>query len=155
MNASPRLLLVIAIAAAFGSCSSLSAGKGTSSGTAEVSAGEEKLARPMLEQGMSAEEIVKAIGRPNAVQPMRKSEGRAEVWVYRRVIDRTSMQVQTGVREVPAFVGPSSGTSMGMVTEPVWGMEHRTVYQLTRLLLFDGKLVSWTQTREVTSTFDN
>lgn len=114
----------------------------------------QKPALPTIKKGMTGEEIIKIVGRPLKIEPMKTPEGQeAEVWIYSRLVETKTRSVQTGVTIVPAYDGTlNSGTT---VTRPVWGMEHDTIYQFTRLLMFEGKLVASTQTREVSTMRDN
>lgn len=106
-----------------------------------------------LEMGMTAEQVVEVVGRPHQVKPMPNTDGKAEVWTYRRVAGRSVSQVAANTREVPAFVGGNSqelGTRMEIDYRPV----QRTKYQITALLLYEGRLTSAKQWTEVEQDYD-
>ena len=60
-------------------------------------------------------------------------------WIYRRVVDQQTRQIAATVRDVSTFNGEAVG--LGSAPELEYRLEHTTVYQVTALLTFDGKLV--------------
>ena len=110
---------------------------------------------PVLKKGMPADEVIRSIGKPESIKPMQTPEGKAEVWIYRRVANSVSRQAAVTTESVPAFNGIGVGNdSSGSVTIPSYRMEHITVYQVSSLLMFDGKLVTATQKVEQESHFE-
>ena len=98
-----------------------------------------KSAKPSLEKGMTVEQIERIAGKPAEIRPLKAPEGKAESWIYRRVVDRQTRQIAATVKDVSAFKGEAFG--MGSAPELEYRLEHTTVYQVTALLTFDGKLV--------------
>lgn len=108
-------------------------------------------AKRALQKGMTADEIVALIGKPDKIEPMKTAEGKAEAWTYRRKIDTMVTQVPTHTIDITAFNGmPSAGSLSGTVQTPTlaYSMETTTTYQVTSLLIYDGKLVVAKQWRE-------
>jgi len=126
---------------------------------AEQSATPGKKAKRALEKGMPAEEVIRLIGKPAEIKPMETTEGKAETWIYRRELGHQTRQVVTGMRQVPTYVGPGMGdgadaqSGMSMRGEPIYQMETTTTYQVTSLLMFDGKLELARQTSERTRNY--
>lgn len=112
-----------------------------------------KSATPVLEKGMTAEQIERIAGKPAEIRPLKAPEGKAESWIYRRVVDRQTRQIAATVRDVSTFNGEAVG--LGSAPELEFRLEHTTVYQVTALLMFDGKLVLAKQWREKDVRYDN
>ena len=112
--------------------------------------------KPALDKGMTGEEIVALIGKPAEVKPMTVGDGKAEVWTYRRLVRTDVRQVATQMESVPIEAGVSREGKMyeTSVQQPVYKLEHIQVYQVTALLMFEGKLVRAKQWQEKTSTFN-
>jgi hypothetical protein len=112
-----------------------------------------------LEKGMTGDEVIALIGKPQQVKPMPKqegAEGKAEVWIYRRPAGEKSIQVVTGTQEVPAFNGlGQTGNDMasGTRTEMLYGNKTVKMFHVTSLLMMDGKLVLARQTQEQEENF--
>jgi len=107
--------------------------------------------KPTLTKGMTAEEIVKLIGKPVEVKPMKLPEGstgKAEVWIYRREAGTRSVPVPSGTREVPGFVNPALTDAAQHTTEIVYTNKIITIEQVTSLLMFDDKLIVARQYQE-------
>jgi hypothetical protein len=105
-------------------------------------------AKPALELGMTPEQIMAAIGKPQEVKPMSTAEGKAEVWTYRRVLHREVVQVAASTRDVPVYLGVYS-SELGTAKEFNYNQVRRTKYQVTALLVFEGQLTSAKQWVEV------
>jgi len=112
--------------------------------------------KPALNKGMTGEEIIALIGKPAEVKPMTVGDGKAEVWTYRRLVHTDVRQVATHMEAVPIEAGVSREGKMyeTSMQQPVYRQERIQVYQVTALLMFDGKLVRAKQWQEKTSTFD-
>lgn len=109
-----------------------------------------------LNPGMSAEAIVKQIGRPVEITPIKVAEGQAEIWIYRRQLARETRHTPTSTQSVPAFVGVSGGGGAVIASRPsaVYSIENVTTYQVTSLLMFEGKLRVAKQTQETVRSFN-
>ena len=81
-----------------------------------------------LSPGMTAEEIVKQIGRPAAVEPLPNTDGKAERWTYRK--------------RVPAKTPASPDAKPGLT---------RTYAVLTLLIIEDKLVVARETTEEKTA----
>jgi len=88
---------------------------------------------------------------------MEGSDPKARVWTYRREIVREYRDVLAGTREVPVWAGlnASSGNSVKMVQEPITRQELRCVYELTMILVYEGRYVNHKQRLEESSSFVN
>lgn len=112
-----------------------------------------KTARPVLKTGMDAAAIRRLIGAPDEITPMETPEGKAETWNYRRVLDRQTRQVAATATNVPAF----SGLPRDMGTEVQLGYrtERTTIYQVSSLLMVEGKLILAKQWRSNVVSYDD
>ncbi|ATC65076.1 hypothetical protein CMV30_14540 [Nibricoccus aquaticus] len=109
-----------------------------------------------LNPGMSAEAIVKQIGRPLGITPIKVAEGQAEIWIYHRQLARETRHTSTSTQAVPAFVGVggTGGAVIGTTSTAVYSIENITTYQVTSLLMFEGKLRVAKQSQEQTRSFN-
>ncbi len=114
------------------------------------------VANRTLNPGMSAEAIVKQIGRPLEITPIKVAEGQAEIWIYRRQLARETRHTPTSSQSIPAFVGISGNTGavIGTTSTAVYSIENITTYQVTSLLMFEGKLRVAKQSQEQTRSFN-
>ena len=99
--------------------------------------------------GMTTDEIVAAIGKPEDVKKMANQDGKAEVWTYRRVIGHEVTQIASGTRDVPAFLGDP--LNLGTTKEIIYTPLRRTKYRVTALLIFEDRLITakqWVETKE-------
>lgn len=94
-----------------------------------------------IAKGMDGEEVIRRIGKPAEVRPLKPGDGHAEVWVYRRDAGTRTIQTATSTRqiEVPNFI--TGGTQL--VNEPVYSTEQIKYEESISLLMYDGKLVEW------------
>jgi outer membrane protein assembly factor BamE (lipoprotein component of BamABCDE complex) len=111
-----------------------------------------KGALPVLKVGSTADEIVQLVGKPLDVTPKPSPEGKAEVWTYRRIVDQTTGQVASGMNNVQAY-NPIPGTT-GSAPDLQFKLVHYTIYQVTSLLVFDGKLVTAKQWLEKVADYN-
>ena len=93
-----------------------------------------------IAKGMSADEVIRRIGKPEEVEPVKSSNGHAEVWIYRRDAGTKTIQSATSTRQIPVPV-MSGGTQM--VDEPVYSVEQIAMEEETSFLMYDAKLVEW------------
>lgn len=110
-------------------------------------------AKTALAKGMTAEQVQAIVGKPNEIRPIKNSKAKAETWVYRRLIEQRTEQTATGVEIRPAFVGLGVQGD-GTVTVPATRLERITTYQITWVLMIDGRMEMAKQTREVARSFD-
>jgi len=97
----------------------------------------------VIEKGMDADAILAALGKPFEVKPIQSDDKavHAENWIYRRKLKETSEQVPDSQGTVPAYVGTdASGVHIADVPIVTYRNKHITTYQVTALLMINGKL---------------
>ena len=104
-------------------------------------------ARPTLEVGMSAEQIVQMVGKPKRVKKLKQATIAAEVWYYSFDRPNGMRQVATRMRDVP-YVDPITGV-MKMLQEPVYSDERSFLVETTELLIIDGALAQSKRYRQI------
>lgn len=112
-----------------------------------------KAAKRSLHHGMTAEEVIAMIGKPNKVAPMKDGDGKAEIWTYRRQTGTKTMQVPSRELNEGYSSRPSAATdghALAYIDRPSmsYALETTTTYQVTSLLLYEGKLVTAKQWSE-------
>ncbi len=114
-------------------------------------------AAPVLEKGMEGTAIIQAVGKPAQVLPLKSAEGKAEKWIYRRKLDDRVTQTEATQAFIPAMIGiAGDGKPMiGTAIVPDYRLKHIVVYQVTALLLLDGKLQLGRQWLEQEEKFTN
>lgn len=113
--------------------------------------------KPVLEKGMDAEAVLKSYGRPAEIQPIKNADAKAEKWIYRRKAREYTTQTASGVTMIPAFIG-NTGTGTPIIAEtPIidFKIKFITVYQITALLMIDGRLTLGKQWLEQEEKFTN
>jgi len=103
---------------------------------------------------MDAAAVIQLVGKPQQIKSMNSAEGKAETWIYRRLLSRTVTQEATGTRDVAAFDG-SVGAQMGSRPEIVYSTVIIETYQVTHLLMFNDQLVVAKQWREQSRSFSH
>ncbi len=111
-----------------------------------------KAARPTLEVGMSAEQIVQLAGSPARVKKIKRAEINAEVWSYTFSKPVGTEMVATRTQDVP-YVDPFTGV-MKMLKEPVQSLQRTYLVETTELLMIDAKLAQAKRYRTVSRNFD-
>lgn len=97
--------------------------------------------KPVIEKGMNADMIVQLIGRPDEVSPLKADAGKAETWIYRRKVGQTVHQTANTQAFIPAMTGfTAGGMTLGKALVPDYRLKHVEAYQVTALLMVDGKL---------------
>jgi hypothetical protein len=131
-------------------CAEAGAGAQPTAGTKPMAA------RPVLAKGMAAELIIQLIGKPIEVIPLTVEGGKAEKWIYRRVVDKRTTQTAATTHDIPSLVGYSiNGPVIGTAVELDYHLLHVTIYQVTSLLVFDGHLVLAKQWMEKSQSIDS
>lgn len=138
------------MAAALAGSSSLIAAEGLAQGAKPATTAKVPEGWPVLKAGATAEEILKLVGKPDQVRPMATQAGKAEVWVYRRLAKHVTRQTAMGTEQQQTY--GIDGTST--ISVPTMKMERIEVYQVSSLLMFDGKLVTATQKAETERRFE-
>ena len=97
--------------------------------------------KPVLEKGMDGPTIIQCYGKPNEIQPIKNSDTSAEKWIYRRKVAQTVLQTANTQTSIPAFVGfNASGPVIDQIAVPDYRLKYIEAYQVTALLMIDGKL---------------
>ncbi len=97
--------------------------------------------KPVLEKGMPAAMIIQLVGKPDEISPLKSSEGQAETWIYRRKIGQTVHQTANTQKTIPAMTGfTASGPTIGQAIVPDYRLKYVRAYQVTALLMLDGRL---------------
>lgn len=98
-------------------------------------------AKPVLDKGMDAATIIQLVGQPDEITPIKTDGGKAETWIYRRKIGQTVYQTANTQAFIPAMVGfQASGPVIGKALVPEYRLKYLRAYQVTALLMVDGKL---------------
>lgn len=111
-----------------------------------------------LRQGMTEQELLSQFGKPESHEELKGLEGRARVWVYRRVVVNEIRDVPGGTQMVPVFAGLGTGAGsdgLKMVPEAIMQRESFKVVEVTRLLVVDGRYVQFKQAAEESRDFVN
>jgi hypothetical protein len=120
--------------------------------TKTKSAGATSPTQPVLEKGMSADAILKIYGKPDDVTPLKSTDVKAEKWTYRRILKESVIQTADTQRTVNTFGGfGEGGTKMVDAIEPDYRLKYVKIYQVTSLLMVDGKLTlgkQWVERNE-------
>lgn len=102
--------------------------------------------------GMTAENVLQLWGDPIEMKPMEApGPNVAEVWVYRYFDTVSTGETVVGTIDVP-FVDPFTG-EMRMVPEPDYAVVNTRVRVTTELLIFNGQVINWKQSRKVWDEF--
>ena len=112
--------------------------------------------RPVIKLGMTPEEVVKIIGKPDKKEKVDTPAGKGEQWFYRRLAKEWTTQTAATVDMVPSYTGlamPNDG--LGEAAIPSNHVENVKVYQNSSLLFIDGKLAAAKQWPEKEKSIDN
>lgn len=127
------------------------AGEPTGTATPPTATAPEK-AKPTLDLGMTAEQIVQIAGKPERVKKMKQEGIDAEVWYYSFKKAAGTTMVATSVQEIPYF-DPLTGV-MKTLKEPVHSLAHDYLVETTELLMIDGKLAQAKRYRSLKRDID-
>ena len=98
-------------------------------------------AKPVLDKGMEAATIIQLVGQPDEINPLKSHDLKAETWIYRRKVSQTIQQTANTQAYIPAMVGfDSGGVIIGKALVPEYRLKYIRAYQVTALLMVDGKL---------------
>jgi hypothetical protein len=98
-------------------------------------------AKPVLDKGMDAATIIQLVGKPDEITPLKSENSRAETWIYRRKTGQTIQQTANTQTFIPAMVGfDAGGMVLGKALVPEYRLKYIRDYQVTALLMVDGKL---------------
>jgi len=100
-------------------------------------------------QSLTADAVRKVTGQPDAIKPMKAPDGKAEIWIYRRVVEERFLREQAG--SVPFVV--SVPDADGTLRQYTVGGNARYVdvksvtEDIIELLMFNGRYVTQKITR--------
>lgn len=147
-SAATATLVAIALLAATGGVSAVPAepaAKSAPAGKAEPAAKDASgKAKPVLEKGMDGDTILKNFGQPYEIKPMEApdKDTKVERWIYRRKVKETTIQTASGQTMVPTYsgFGGSGAPTIAEVAVPEFRPKLVIIYQVTELLMINGKL---------------
>jgi hypothetical protein len=97
--------------------------------------------KPVLEKGMPGTTIIQLVGKPDEINPIQAEGTHSETWIYRRKLDETVKQTANTQAYIPAMVGfDAGGVVIGRALVPEYRLKYIRNYQVTALLMVDGKL---------------
>jgi hypothetical protein len=107
-----------------------------------VARAEPAATKPALEKGMTAEAILQLAGKPAEVVALKTADGKAEKWIYRRKVGQTVKQSADNQAFETRMIGfgGTGGVQIGPVAVPDYRIKYVVGYQVTALLMVDGKL---------------
>lgn len=98
-----------------------------------------------IEKGMSAEDLLAAIGEPNEIRAATPAVEGTEIWVYRKVNENVAL-VLSGTVETPGF-NPITGLPSPTI-DNVYTPETSRYKEETLFLMVNGVMTAWKVQRE-------
>lgn len=97
-----------------------------------------------LKQGMSADQVLKIMGKPTETQPMEAPSGKAEVWIYRTRQELSRERFETATRPITTLVRDSNGNERTQVIghESTYGVQKRVLVRSYQVLMFNDHLLN-------------
>ena len=97
-----------------------------------------------LKQAMPADAVRKIMGAPQEIVPVKAPDGKAEVWVYKREVNRRVERVQVGsVPITVTTIGSDGQAHEQTVGETVqYGDAHLATEETVQLLMFNDHFVT-------------
>ena len=112
-------------------------------GGSKTAAAAPKGPEAFLIPAMPADEVVKIMGKPDTVKPMKVQAGKTEIWVYSRQIDEKVEYVQFFA---PVMGAVPSGNGTTRVVQTGVKLENRAEHHITteviELLMFNDQFVT-------------
>ena len=96
-----------------------------------------------LTQGMPAETILKIMGKPDEVKPMKTEKGKAETWVYSHDLGQRVDQFQVSTPDIIVSVTDAKGGVRQLVTpgHPETREIRYTMVEMIEVLMFNDHYV--------------
>lgn len=104
-----------------------------------------------LQKHMGAMQVKALAGEPDEIRPSRSAGLSSEVWVYRRKISETVVQVPIGSRDVPA-TNPITGQPIS-ISETIYENQLEIVTETIELLLIEQRVIEWKRSRSTERAF--
>ena len=105
----------------------------------------------VLQKNLSAAQVKALVGEPDEIRPFKADGLPSEVWVYRRKISETVLQVPIGSRNVPA-TNPITGQAITII-ESVYENQLEMVIETVELLLIGQRVIEWKRSRSTERAF--
>lgn len=125
----PRYLLLLAAAFGLSACETTESGKEIDPKSAPVE----------IQKGMTAEDLVAAIGEPDEVREATPPVEGTEIWVYQKVDESVSL-VLSGTTQTP---GMDIGGVQMTITDNVYTPSTSRYVEETQFLMVDGIMIAW------------
>lgn len=114
--------------------------------------------KKVIEQGMDGEEITALFGRPLEIKPMKTEAAgaKAEQWIYRRKLKETTSSSAAAPNSMPTLSMSDANNAAYQMHVPVaqYRIQRITTYQVTALLMVNGRLEAAKQWTERTEAYD-
>ncbi|MFT3831264.1 MAG: hypothetical protein QM691_16320 [Opitutaceae bacterium] len=97
-----------------------------------------------LKQGMSADDVLKILGKPTETQPMEAPSGKAEIWIYRTRQELSRERFETATRPITTLVRDSNGNERTQVIghESTYGVQKRVLVRSYQVLMFNDHFLN-------------
>lgn len=97
-----------------------------------------------LKQGLPAEEVMKLLGKPDEISPMKAPTGKAEVWTYRSRQELSRERFEVASRPITTLVRDRDGRERQVVIgqEPIFGTQKRVLVRTYQVLMFNDHLLN-------------
>jgi len=126
--------------------------------TPQAAASDPAAKKKVIEKGMTGDEIAGLFGRPAEIKPMKQDDPtvQAEQWIYRRKLKETTASSAAAPNSTPSFSMSDANNAAYQVHVPTtqYRIQRTTVYQLTALLMVNGRLEAAKQWTEQTEAYD-
>jgi len=111
--------------------------------------------RKTLSVGMPAAEVQALIGKPQAIEQMDTPEGRADVWVYRRLKESVTTSEYAGEKPITKETIDGVGRVITDVvaSEAIMRPMRKDTYEVVRVLIFKGVFVNLRKSVETKQTW--
>jgi hypothetical protein len=120
----------------------------STTGGSPASAASPKGPEASLMPEMPASAVVKVMGKPNTVKPLKLQSGKAEVWAYSRVIEDRVEYIQVSMPVMGATPSGNGTTRMVQTGEKIDNKaEHHITTEVIELLMFNDRFVTQKATR--------
>jgi hypothetical protein len=108
-----------------------------------------------LKKAMSASVVISIMGEPLQRKALTAPVGKAEVWIYRRVLSDRWRQVQTGTNDITTTTYGSDGKAHTQIihSDPIYADEHTTTTEVISLLMFNDHYVEQKHERDENREF--
>ena len=103
-----------------------------------------------LRAAMAADTVRHIMGQPEEIKPMKAPSGKAEIWVYKREINRRVDRVQVGSTPITiSVIGGDGQAHQQTIGENVlYGDLHHVTVETVELLMFNDHFVTCKVTRQ-------